>query len=160
MPHRFQIFYNNELIFFLQQIDEITIRSSFFNSDVSKLLSITIRDIRVNKDINDTVATDSTLDQPNNGDDLSDQNLNVCDFRDKKVPPSIIKFAQFMSVNVQNISVVMMNNSFNPSWFLHATAGDLYLDGSTLHSLKTLVVTAALSDTRVRPMIYFFNSNS
>lgn len=54
-----------------------------------------------------------------------------------------------MSVNVQNISVVMMNNSFNPSWFLHATAGDLYLDGSTLHSLKTLVVTAALSDARV-----------
>lgn len=54
-----------------------------------------------------------------------------------------------MSVNIQNISVVMMNNTFNPSWFLHATAGDLHLDGSTLHSLKTLVVTAALSDARV-----------
>lgn len=61
-----------------------------------------------------------------------------------------------MSVNVQNISVVMMNNSFNPSWFLHATAGDLYLDGSTLHSLKTLVVTAALSDTRV--WTFFFKT--
>lgn len=56
---------------------------------------------------------------------------------------------QFMSVNVQNVSVVMMNNTFNPSWFLHATAGDLHLDGSTLHNLKTLVVTAALSDARV-----------
>lgn len=56
---------------------------------------------------------------------------------------------QFMSVNVQNVSVVMMNNTINPSWFLHATAGDLHLDGSTLHSLKTLVVTAALSDARV-----------
>lgn len=54
-----------------------------------------------------------------------------------------------MSVHVQNVSVVMMNNTFNPSWFLHATAGDLHLDGSTLHSLKTLVVTAALSDARV-----------
>lgn len=54
-----------------------------------------------------------------------------------------------MSVNVQNVSVVMMNNTFNPSWFLHATAGDLHLDGSTLHNLKTLVVTAALSDARV-----------
>lgn len=78
-----------------QQIDEITIRSSFFNSDVSKLLSITIRDIRVNKDINDTVATDSKADAwTNNGEDFANQNLNVCDFRDKKVPPSIIKFAQ------------------------------------------------------------------
>lgn len=56
---------------------------------------------------------------------------------------------QFMSVNMQNISVVMMNNTVNPSWFLHATAGDLHLDGSTLHSLKTLVVTAALSEARV-----------
>lgn len=79
---------------FFQQIDEITIRSSFFNSDVSKLLSITIRDIRVNKDINDTVSTDKTPDQPNNGEDFTEPNLNVCDFRDKKVPPSIIKFAQ------------------------------------------------------------------
>lgn len=79
----------------LQQIDEITIRSSFLNSDVSKLLSITIRDIRVNKDINDTsVSTDSKTNQSNNEGDLADQNLNVCDFRDKKVPPSIIKFAQ------------------------------------------------------------------
>lgn len=55
-----------------------------------------------------------------------------------------------MSINIQNISVVMMNNTFNPSWFLHATAGDLHLDGSTLHSLKTLIVTAALSDARVK----------
>lgn len=67
---------------------------------MSKLLSITIRDIRVNKDINDTVATDATLDQPNNGDDLNDQNLNVCDFRDKKVPPSIIKFAQVSNMQM------------------------------------------------------------
>lgn len=56
---------------------------------------------------------------------------------------------QFMSINIQNISVVMMNNAFNPSWFLHATAGDLNLDGSTLHSLKSLVFTAALNDARV-----------
>lgn len=55
-----------------------------------------------------------------------------------------------MSINIQNISVVMMNNTFNPSWFLHATAGDLHLDGGTLHNLKTLIVTAALSDARVR----------
>lgn len=83
---------------FYQQIDEITIRSSFFNSEVSKLLSITIRDIRINKDINEStsgVAADS------NGEHIEDQftdpNINVCDFRNKKVPPSIIKFAQVIS---------------------------------------------------------------
>lgn len=153
------------------------------------MLSITIRDIRVNKDINEISAND-----PNGGqispDNFTDPNLNVWDFRNKKVPPSIIKcaqvslidlvkkllyssnyvwncndfltkkltsekclnislFYQFMSVNMQNISVVMMNNTSNPSWFLHATAGDIHLDGSTLHNLKTLVVTAALSDARV-----------
>lgn len=58
-----------------------------------------------------------------------------------------------MSINVQNISVVMMNNvgsnAFNTTWFLHATAGDLHLDGSTLHSSKTLIVTAALNYARV-----------
>lgn len=52
----------------------------------------------MNKDINDTVTTDSKNDQPNNGEDSVDQNLNVCDFRDKKVPPSIIKFAQVSKV--------------------------------------------------------------
>lgn len=77
----------------LQQIDEITIRSSFFNSEVSKLLSITIRDIRINKDINEANATDGSGDRTGE-DNSTESNLNVCDFRNKKVPPSIIKFAQ------------------------------------------------------------------
>lgn len=79
-----------------QQIDEITVRSSFLNSDVSKLLSITIRDIRVNKDINNATAAD-----PNGArqDDPINPNINVCDFRNKRLPPSIIKFAQ---VNIRN----------------------------------------------------------
>lgn len=75
-----------------QQIDEITVRSSFFNSDVSKLLSITIRDIRVNKDINETTHAEPGINLPTPSND-SDQ-LQIFDFRNKKVPPSIIKFAQ------------------------------------------------------------------
>lgn len=55
-----------------------------------------------------------------------------------------------MSVHVQNISVVMMNNNYNPSWFMHATAADLHLDGTTLHSAKTLIVTAALNEAHVK----------
>lgn len=58
------------------------------------MLSITIRDIRVNKDINETSATDTNEGRMNGDNDAIDPNLNVCDFRNKKVPPSIIKFAQ------------------------------------------------------------------
>lgn len=156
-----------------QQIDEVNIRSSFFSSDVNKFLSITIRDIRVNKDINEASATDS--DDGADNDPSADTNFGIFDFRNKHVSPSIIKFAQvcathfaftsgpvtlidsdllpldqFMSINIQNISVVMMNNTSNPSWFLHATAGDLHLDGGTMHNVNTLIVTAALNDARVK----------
>lgn len=63
------------------------------------MLSITIRDIRVNKDINETAATDTNGGRTND-DDTTDPNLNVCDFRNKKVPPSIIKFAQVNSKEI------------------------------------------------------------
>lgn len=89
------------LFFNFQQIDEITIRSSFLNSEVSKLLSITIRDIRVNKDINDANVSDANG-EPSNDDDFIEQNLNVCDFRNRKVPPSIMKFAQVCQFILNN----------------------------------------------------------
>lgn len=64
------------------------------------MLSITIRDIRVNKDINEVTATDANGGRTS-GDDATDPNLDVCDFRNKKVPPSIIKFAQ-VKIDKQN----------------------------------------------------------
>lgn len=129
-----------------QQIDEISIRSSFFNSDVSKLLSVTVRDIRINKDINDekTSRSENTNYHSNNKSEL-----NMVDFRGKRVSPLILKFAQFMSIHVQNISMVVMNEKCHPSWFMHATAGDLHLDGNILQSAKTLIVTASLNETHV-----------
>jgi len=54
-----------------------------------------------------------------------------------------------MAVHVHNISVVLMNNKFEPGWLLHATASELHLDGSIVHNAKTLIVTAALSDAQV-----------
>lgn len=65
-----------------------------------------------------------------------------------------------MSINIQNISVVMMNNTHNPSWFLHATAGDLHVDGSTMHNVNTLVVTAALNDARLKFFRHHLPTNS
>lgn len=134
----------------MQQIDEISIRSSFFSSEVSKSLSITIRDIRINKDINGISSIDHILDNAVVPSQLNEPDLDVIDFRQKKVPPFVVKCAQFMSVQVQNISVVVRVNNHNPSWFMHATAGDLHLDGTALHSAKTLIVTAALNEAHVR----------
>lgn len=71
------------------------------------------------------------------------------DFRNKKVPPSIITFAQFIAVHVHNISIVLMNSSFEPNWFLHATVKELHLDGGILHNEKSLIVTASLNDAQV-----------
>lgn len=98
----------------LQQIDEITIRSSFFNSEVSKLLSITIRDIRINKDINEANAADGASDRTSE-DNSTEPNLNVCDFRNKKVPPSIIKFAQVNFFSLQ----IPHKEHFHPVMFFN-----------------------------------------
>lgn len=78
-----------------QHIDEITIRSSFFNSEVTKLLSINIRDIRINKDIDQAMSQQQGDTPVRNLDD--EDNLNVLDFRNKKVPHSIVTFAQVLA---------------------------------------------------------------
>lgn len=54
-----------------------------------------------------------------------------------------------MAVHVHNISLVLMNNNFEPNWLLHATAAELHLDGSIVHNTKSLIVTAALNDAQV-----------
>lgn len=113
-------------------------------------MSIYVRDIRINKDIHS-----------NRQDDVSDgfyyeprkqkaEGRNVPDFRESKVPASIITFAQFMAVHVNNISVVLMNNDFDPGWFIHATAKELHLDGSIVQNARVLLVNAALSEAQAK----------
>lgn len=74
---------------------------------------------------------------------------NVPDFRHAKVPPSILTFAQFMAVHINNISVLVMYNDFDPGWYIHALAKELHLDGSIVHNAKTLLVNAALNEAQV-----------
>lgn len=127
-------------------------RSSFFTTEVTKLLSIYIRDIRINKDIHSSRQ-----------DDVSEEGFyyearssrqsrvkGVPDFRQTKVPASIITFAQFMAVHVNNISVVLMNNDFDPGWFIHATAKELHLDGSIVQNARVLLVNAALTEAQAK----------
>uniref|UniRef100_A0A336L3B3 CSON015125 protein n=1 Tax=Culicoides sonorensis TaxID=179676 RepID=A0A336L3B3_CULSO len=121
------------------QIDEINIRSSFF-SEVTKLLSINIHDIRINKDVDN-----------NDPDDQPKRHKNYeLDFRNKKIPHSIITFAQFMAVHMYNLSIVLMNNNMEPGWLLHGTASELHLDGSIVHNEKTLLVSLELMETQAK----------
>lgn len=58
-------------------------------------------------------------------------------------------FAQFIAVHVNHISVVLVNRSREPSWFLHATVAEIHLDGSIVQNAKSLIVTAALNEAEV-----------
>jgi len=101
----------------------VCLRSSFFTTEVTKLLSIYIRDIRINKDIHsrqDDTEDFYELRRTQTSEGKPSEAKGVPDFRQTKVPASIITFAQFMAVHVNNISVVLMNNDFDPGWFIHA----------------------------------------
>ena len=54
-----------------------------------------------------------------------------------------------MAVHVYSVSVVLMNNNFEPGWYIHATAKELHLDGSIVQNDKTLLVNSSLTDTQV-----------
>ncbi|XP_017000811.2 protein hobbit [Drosophila takahashii] len=133
---------------FSVQIEEVCLRSSFFTTEVTKLLSIYIRDIRINKDIHS--RQDDTEDFYELRRTQTAKTKGVPDFRQTKVPASIITFAQFMAVHVNNISVVLMNNDFDPGWFIHATAKELHLDGSIVQNARVLLVNAALSEAQAK----------
>ncbi|XP_055631118.1 protein hobbit isoform X2 [Toxorhynchites rutilus septentrionalis] len=151
---------------FSVQIEEICIRSSFFNSEVTKLLSINIRDIRINKDINRRQQQTQNSNQHQNqqpnatntgptssdapANDAHAKKRNNLDFREKKVHPMIIKFAQFMAVHIHNVSVALLSNDHDPGWLLHATAKELHLDGSLVHNTKTMLVSSALCDAQAK----------
>ncbi|EDV50747.2 protein KIAA0100 [Drosophila erecta] len=138
---------------FSVQIEEVCLRSSFFTTEVTKLLSIYIRDIRINKDIHsrqDDSQDTYELRRTQTSEGKPSEAKGVPDFRQTKVPASIITFAQFMSVHVNNISVVLMNNDFDPGWFIHATAKELHLDGSIVQNARVLLVNAALSEAQAK----------
>lgn len=111
---------------------------------MTKLLSINIHDIRVNKDVDDN--------ERSTPDDIPRNNKKSYefDFRNKKIPHSIITFAQFMAIHMYNVSIVLMNNNMEPGWLLHGTASELHLDGSIVHNEKTLLVSLELNDTQAK----------
>lgn len=123
----------------MQQIDEIGIKSSFLNSDLTKLITLVVRDVRINKDL----QSNSNLDE------INDEDNEELDFRDKKVPHFINTFAQFMAVHVYNVSAMLLRSDA-PNCLIHATASELHLDGSILKNAKSLLVTANLMEARAK----------
>lgn len=126
-------------------------------------MSIYLRDIRINKDIqnidNITQSTEYasypnfTGGMPSNGPNTNGSSLP--DFRQAMVPASILTFAQFMAVHVNNISIVLLYADFDPSWFVHITVKTLHLDGSIVQNAKTLFVNATLVESQVTLMYLF-----
>lgn len=139
-----------------QQIESIFLRSSFFSTEVTKLVSIYLRDIRINKDIqsldNLYPSTRSSSyhgiggQVPRTGTNIDD---NIPDFRQAKVPASILTLAQFMAVDVNKISMLLLYADFDPSLFIHVTVKTLHLDGSIVQNAKTLFVNAVLMESQV-----------
>ncbi|XP_018400358.1 PREDICTED: protein KIAA0100 [Cyphomyrmex costatus] len=113
---------------FTLQIEEISIRSSLLSSDVAKLLAVVMRDVRINKDI--PVGPTCKIKQSN----------ELLDFRNKKIPPIIIKCVQFTAVHVENINLLALGNG----WLANGNAESLSLDGSIVHGARTLLASASI----------------
>ncbi|KAJ8969074.1 hypothetical protein NQ317_001149 [Molorchus minor] len=121
-------------------IDEVGIKSSFLNSDLTKLVTLVVRDVRINKDLS-TKATEEL--------ECKAIPKDLIDFRDNKVPYFITSFAQFMAVHVYNISAMLLRSG-TPGYLIHATASELHLDGSILKNAKSLLVTMNLLDAETK----------
>ena len=129
----------------MQHIDEIGFRSSFFSSEVTKLLAVVVRDVRINKDVGVAVGKkDQKSDKAEYQQHFSGlEDGRTINFHDKKVPPMIITFAQFMAVRIYNVNTMFLCAE-SPEWLVHATAGEVRLDGSIVHNARTLLVNVTV----------------
>ncbi|KAF9422249.1 hypothetical protein HW555_002058 [Spodoptera exigua] len=153
-------------------IDEISFQSSCFNSEINKLVSVVIRGVEVTNNVeekknvvvetilkpllskqNSTARSDSYEDMA----DFSnlESNLNriankkLLDFRDKKLPPSLIMFAQFMGVHIFNASATIHSGTENP-WSLTLTAAEVHADGAAGGPARALVFSTKLVEAKAK----------
>lgn len=56
---------------------------------------------------------------------------------------------QFMAVDVHSVTGVFLHTE-SPEWLLHATCQDLHIDGSVLHSLRSLLVNVTVGASTAR----------
>ncbi|XP_065335800.1 protein hobbit [Cloeon dipterum] len=108
------------------QIEEVALRSSFLSSQVSKLLLVIIKDVRIKKDIGQSPEEGAF--------DPTPSRINV---KDLKVPPVLISLTQFLAVHVHRVTVMLLR-SVSPECLVHAAADELYVDGSVVHGARLL----------------------
>lgn len=108
----------------MQHIDEISFRSSFFNSEINKLVWVVIKGVEITNKVeekrsvvvetilkpllskqNSLSRSDGSYDDGtflgSLNDDLSRAtNQKLLDFRDKKLPHSLIMFAQVLEISL------------------------------------------------------------
>jgi hypothetical protein len=87
----------------LQQIEEVALRSSFLSSEVSKLLLVIIRDVRIKKDIG-----------PADGDTVPPKVPTApFDFHNAKVPPVIITVTQVQYCILHSNKIIFYRPTIN-----------------------------------------------
>ncbi|KAL0271984.1 UNVERIFIED_CONTAM: hypothetical protein PYX00_005130 [Menopon gallinae] len=125
-------------------IEEIYFRSSFFSSEVTKLVSVIVKDVRINKDMESYPS--------------SNEDFNTISFENKRIPPALITFIQFMAVHIYNLSAMLLRPK-SPEWLVYATAGELHIDGSIIHNARTLLVNVSIASTTAKLLKHAMENN-
>ncbi|XP_048519501.1 protein KIAA0100 isoform X2 [Dendroctonus ponderosae] len=116
-------------------IQEVGIKSSFFNSELTKLITLVVKNVRIVKRPGHEKSSNERRTKRNE--------TNISDFRNKKVPNFINTLAQFMAVHVYNIKAFVQ---LNTECILEVWLKDLHIDGSILKNAKSLLATLNVTD--------------
>ncbi|CAG4913256.1 unnamed protein product [Colias eurytheme] len=155
-------------------IDEVSFRSSCFNSEINKLVSVVIKSLKVTNNAEEKRnAVVETILKPllskqnsSSKEAMVDDSSNIqalekelcglkqhklLDFRDKKLPPSLIMFAQFMGVHIFNASITLHSGTDN-GWYVHAKASEVHADGAAGGPARALVFSANVVEAEAKVM--------
>lgn len=105
-----------------------------------------MRDVRIKKDVG---GVSGKKDQKSDKADHQEQfpgseDCRPVNFHNRKVPPVIITFAQFMAIHIYNVNTMFLRAE-SPEWLVHATAGEVHLDGSIIHNARSLLVNVTIA---------------
>ncbi|XP_013180644.1 PREDICTED: protein KIAA0100 [Papilio xuthus] len=151
-------------------IGEVSFRSSFFNSEINKLVSVVINKLQITNNaeekrsaVVETILKPLLSKQNSNfkdGQDSTESDIinrelkrftqkNLLDFRDKKLPPSLIMFAQFMGVHIIDATLTVVNGCPRSPFVVEASAGEVRADGAAGGPARALAFCASALDVRL-----------
>ncbi|CAH2086031.1 unnamed protein product [Euphydryas editha] len=152
-------------------IEEVSFKSSFFNSEINKLVSVVIKNVEINnyaeerrsvvvetilrpllsrqnsnsrsEGLNEEASGGSSLER-----DLSNfGQQKLLDFRNKKLPPSLIMFTQFMGVHVHNVIATLNTNV--DEYSVHVSVSEAHADGAAGGPARALAFSTNLVNARL-----------